>query len=107
MSQRERDAVHDHSDAALSGCEGGDRLSLRRVRVSEHAVYEGEDGAVMHAELILGNGMIMLGSATETEFGRNMRQPDEIGGKETQVPISSWPMPTPFTRAPRWRDSRW
>ena len=28
--------------------------------------------------------MIMLGSVTDTEFGRLMRQPDEIGGKATQ-----------------------
>ncbi|MFE5596302.1 VOC family protein [Streptomyces sp. NPDC056549] len=28
----------------------------------EHAVYEGEDGRVMHAELTCGNGMVMLGS---------------------------------------------
>ena len=34
----------------------------------------------------LGNGMIMLGSATDTEFGRNIVQPDEVGGKETQSP---------------------
>ena len=27
----------------------------------EHAVYRGEDGGVMHAELSLGPGMIMLG----------------------------------------------
>ncbi|MFI1660650.1 VOC family protein [Streptomyces sp. NPDC020472] len=29
---------------------------------TEHAVYEGEDGRVMHAELSCGNGMVMLGS---------------------------------------------
>jgi len=28
--------------------------------------------------------MIMLGSVLDTEFGRLMRQPDEIGGAETQ-----------------------
>jgi uncharacterized glyoxalase superfamily protein PhnB len=28
----------------------------------EHAVYEGEDGSVVHAELVQGNGMVMLGS---------------------------------------------
>ncbi|MEU1226018.1 VOC family protein [Streptomyces sp. NPDC005828] len=27
-----------------------------------HAVFEGEDGRVMHAELSCGNGMVMLGS---------------------------------------------
>ncbi|MER5730829.1 VOC family protein [Streptomyces sp. NPDC002138] len=29
---------------------------------TQAAVYEGEDGAVMHAELAYGNGMVMLGS---------------------------------------------
>jgi len=51
-----------------------------------HAVYEGEDGKVMHAELSFGNGMVMLGSVAPTEFGENMRQPDELGMKETQSP---------------------
>ncbi|MGW6574678.1 VOC family protein [Streptomyces sp. NPDC054945] len=30
---------------------------------SQVAVYEGEDGSVMHAELAYGNGMVMLGSS--------------------------------------------
>ncbi|MEU9995034.1 VOC family protein [Streptomyces sp. NPDC048370] len=35
------------------------------------AVYEGEDGKVMHAELSYGNGMVMLGSkGTGTEFDK-------------------------------------
>jgi uncharacterized glyoxalase superfamily protein PhnB len=51
-----------------------------------HAVYEGKDGTVMHAELSFGNGMVMLGSVTVTPFGQNLSQPDEIGGKETQSP---------------------
>ena len=29
---------------------------------TEHAVYRGDDGVVHHAELTLGNGMIMLGT---------------------------------------------
>ena len=41
---------------------------------------------VMHAELALGNGMVMLGSVTDTAYGESIRQPDEIGGKETQSP---------------------
>jgi len=30
--------------------------------------------------------MIMFGSVVESEFGRLMNQPDEIGGAETQTP---------------------
>jgi uncharacterized glyoxalase superfamily protein PhnB len=51
-----------------------------------HAVYEGEDGRIVHAELAFGNGMVMLGSVVDNEFGQNIRQPDELGGKETQSP---------------------
>ncbi|MGW4854241.1 VOC family protein [Streptomyces sp. NPDC004288] len=40
---------------------------------SEHAVYEGEDGRVIHAELACGNGMVMLGSkGSGTAFDRLM-----------------------------------
>jgi uncharacterized glyoxalase superfamily protein PhnB len=48
-------------------------------------VVPNDDGTIAHAQLSFGNGMIMLGSVqTETEFGRLMKQPDEIGGAETQ-----------------------
>jgi uncharacterized glyoxalase superfamily protein PhnB len=47
-------------------------------------VVPGSDGSIAHAQLRFGNGMIMLGSVKDTEFGRLMKQPDEIGGAETQ-----------------------
>ena len=49
-------------------------------------VVPNEDGTIAHAQLSFGNGMIMTGSVpkTETEFGLLMKQPDEIGGAETQ-----------------------
>jgi uncharacterized glyoxalase superfamily protein PhnB len=44
-----------------------------------------ENGGIRHAELIFGNGMIMLGSVLEeTEFGGYIKQPDEMEGFETQ-----------------------
>jgi uncharacterized glyoxalase superfamily protein PhnB len=43
------------------------------------------DGSIAHAQLRLGGGMIMLGSIHENEFGRLIKQPDEIGGMETQA----------------------
>ncbi|MGW6980574.1 VOC family protein [Streptomyces sp. NPDC054932] len=39
------------------------RLLTEAFGFSQVAVYEGEDGSVMHAELAYGNGMVMLGSA--------------------------------------------
>jgi uncharacterized glyoxalase superfamily protein PhnB len=54
----------------------------------KHAVYANEDGTIAHAELRHEGGMVMLGSVLkeETEFGKQIKQPDEIGGFETQSP---------------------
>ena len=51
-----------------------------------HLVVQNDDGTVAHAQLSSGHGMIMLGSVLqeETEFGRLMKQPDEVGGGSTQ-----------------------
>jgi uncharacterized glyoxalase superfamily protein PhnB len=49
-----------------------------------HAVYEGENGTIAHAELTLGGGMIMLGSGKDDEFGRGFKAPAELGGIETR-----------------------
>jgi len=49
-----------------------------------HAVHEGPDGTIAHAELALGGGMIMLGSARDDTYGRGFRTPDELGGLETR-----------------------
>lgn len=52
----------------------------------KQAVYPNPDGTIAHAQLTFGNGMIMLGSVLkhESEWGRMIKQPDEIGGAETQ-----------------------
>ncbi|HTW80501.1 MAG TPA: VOC family protein [Terracidiphilus sp.] len=49
-----------------------------------HAVYEGPDGSIAHAELTLNGGMIMLGSQKNDEYGRNFKSPAEVGGIETR-----------------------
>lgn len=46
-----------------------------------HAVYEGKDGTIGHAELALGGGMIMLGSLRDDELGRNFKSPAELGAE--------------------------
>lgn len=44
------------------------------------AAYEGEDGAVVHAELSYGNGMVMLGSkGTGSVFDKAMRAAGPAG----------------------------
>ena len=47
-------------------------------------VVPNPDGTIAHFALTFGNGMLMLGSVMDTELGRLMKQPDEIGGAETQ-----------------------
>jgi uncharacterized glyoxalase superfamily protein PhnB len=50
----------------------------------EQLVVPNPDGTIAHAQLRFGNGMIMLGSVVDSEYGRLIKQPDEIGGVETQ-----------------------
>jgi uncharacterized glyoxalase superfamily protein PhnB len=52
----------------------------------KQAVYDGPGDSVMHAQLTLGNGMIMIGSVNNsTPASKLLKQPDEIGGAETQT----------------------
>jgi uncharacterized glyoxalase superfamily protein PhnB len=50
----------------------------------KHAVYEGPNGTIGHAELTLNGGMIMLGSAKDDEYGLGFKSPDELGNVETR-----------------------
>lgn len=55
--------------------------------LEKHLVVPNDDGTIAHAQLSFGNGMVMLGSVRQddnNEFGRLMKQPDEIGGGQTQ-----------------------
>lgn len=42
------------------------------------------DGSIAHAQLRFGNSMVMLGSVIDSEYGRLLKQPAEIGGFVTQ-----------------------
>jgi uncharacterized glyoxalase superfamily protein PhnB len=49
----------------------------------KHAIYMGESNSVIHAQLIFGNGMIMLGSASnQSDYSQYAAMPDELGGRE-------------------------
>lgn len=52
----------------------------------KHPVVPNTDGSIAHAQFNFGNSMVMLGSVRkiETEFGRLMKQPYELGGAFTQ-----------------------
>lgn len=54
---------------------------------SRHLIVPGDDGSILHAQLRFGNGMIMLGSASrdDNEYSRMLKQPDELGGAQTQT----------------------
>jgi uncharacterized glyoxalase superfamily protein PhnB len=62
----------------------------RTFGFEKQIVVPNEDGAILHAQLTFGNGMIMLGSVIEgkdeTAYGKLIAQPDEIKGFETQSP---------------------
>ena len=59
----------------------------RAFGFEKQAVYADKKGVVQHAQLVFGNGMIMLGSvANPGAWGERIAQPDEIGGRETQSP---------------------
>lgn len=51
-----------------------------------HLVIEGENGTIDHAQLTLGGGMVMLGTAREDEFGRLQQPPSSPQAPITQSP---------------------
>jgi uncharacterized glyoxalase superfamily protein PhnB len=58
----------------------------RALGFEKQVVFTNPDGAVAHAQLTFGNGMIMLGSvANGSQASEFTKQPDEIGGAETQA----------------------
>ena len=46
---------------------------------SRRLVLPGPDGTIRHAQLTLGDGMIMLGSAQNRDFGPHVKTPEELG----------------------------
>ncbi len=52
----------------------------------EHLVVAGEDGTIAHAQLVFGNGMIMLGTAHPSEFDNLQKPPSALGGAVSQSP---------------------
>ena len=44
----------------------------------------GDNSSIVHAQLVFGNGMIMLGSARDDELGQLQKPPSETAGVGTQ-----------------------
>ena len=53
---------------------------------SRHLVVEDEEGGIAHAQLTFANGMIMLGSARNDDFGQQQRPPSSPAEPVTQSP---------------------
>jgi len=51
-----------------------------------HLVVKGENDIITHAELVLGNVMIMLGSSTDSDYAQLVKSPQEIRRYNTQSP---------------------
>nr|WP_170827794.1 MULTISPECIES: VOC family protein [Pseudomonas] len=47
---------------------------------TRHLVVSDRHGGIAHAQLTLGNSMLMLGSMVDSEYGRLMRSPEQAGG---------------------------
>ena len=54
-------------------------------RFEKHFVVDDGKGGISHAQLVLGGGMIMLGTARDDAFGRLQSTPAALGGT-TQSP---------------------
>jgi uncharacterized glyoxalase superfamily protein PhnB len=53
----------------------------------KHLIVPGEDGIIVHAQLTLGDVMIMTGSAHwQSEYTKLIKQPADVGNFETQSP---------------------
>ena len=58
----------------------------RAFGFEKHLVVPGEGGTIVHAQLVLDDGMIMVGSVRDDDFGVLQRTPNMLGGVGTQSP---------------------
>jgi uncharacterized glyoxalase superfamily protein PhnB len=58
----------------------------RAFGFEKHLVVPNDDGTIAHAQLVFGNGMIMLGSAGKhgNEYDELVKPPAQVGGVATQ-----------------------
>lgn len=58
----------------------------RAFGLAVHAAYRDDGGKLVHAELTLGGGLVMLGPWGRGEFSRRfLTLPDDAGGRSTQT----------------------
>jgi uncharacterized glyoxalase superfamily protein PhnB len=52
----------------------------------KHLIVPGENGSIVHAQLVFGNGMIMLGSVRNDDFNQLQQPPSMSGSVVSQSP---------------------
>lgn len=57
----------------------------RAFGFEKHQVFTDDGGNVVHAELAYGDSVLMIGPAVDTEFGKYIKTPGDIGGVITQA----------------------
>ena len=64
-----------------------------------NAVYEEPNGSIAHAQLTLGNGMVMLGSVKDSEYSKLLIRPADAGGVTMSVYVVVGDADAHFVRA--------
>jgi uncharacterized glyoxalase superfamily protein PhnB len=54
--------------------------------LEKHLVVPSEDGTIVHAQLVFGNGMVMLASARASELDSLQKPPSALGDAVSQSP---------------------
>ena len=52
---------------------------------ADRGVFRDPHGAIVHAQITFGNGMVMLGPNSNPELRERMAVPAEVGGRSTQA----------------------
>ena len=64
-------------------CEAALKFLKDVFGLTEHAVYRDDTGAIQHAQMVAGSGMMMFGPPNPGPFDPYMADPGEIGGRVT------------------------
>ncbi|WP_146345264.1 VOC family protein [Phaeobacter marinintestinus] len=66
-------------------CETALAFLTEVLGLSEHAVHRDALGQIVHAELMLGQGMVMFGPWSKGAFDQFMVDPTSVGGETTTI----------------------
>jgi uncharacterized glyoxalase superfamily protein PhnB len=64
-------------------CEAALAFLKTAFGLTEHAVFRDDAGAIVHAQMTEGRGLMMFGPAQGRGFDRYLVDPSETGGRET------------------------